>query len=59
MVRLAERLWSEDKGSDAVDWTILGAGVLMLVIALFAVIDAGTDVATDAVHTPAATIADA
>ncbi|WP_165767750.1 hypothetical protein [Marivivens niveibacter] len=39
MAEIMERFWNDDKGSNAVDWLVLSAGLVMLSIAIFAVID--------------------
>lgn len=47
MAKLLEQFWNDDKGSDFVDWLVLSAGLVMLSVAVFAVIDTSTDIATD------------
>lgn len=42
MVKIIDHIWSEDKGSDLVDWVVLTAGLLMLAVAVIAVIDTST-----------------
>ncbi|MEY2961373.1 MAG: hypothetical protein RLZ60_1203 [Pseudomonadota bacterium] len=42
MVKIIDHIWSEDKGSDLVDWIVLTAGLIMLAVAVVAVIDTST-----------------
>ena len=42
MVKIIDHIWSEEKGSDLVDWVVLTAGLLMLAVAVIAVIDTST-----------------
>ena len=42
MVKIIDHIWSEDKGSDLVDWVVLTAGLIMLAVAVVAVIDTST-----------------
>ena len=42
MVKIIDHIWSDDKGSDLVDWVVLTAGLLMLAVAVIAVIDTST-----------------
>lgn len=42
MVKIIDHIWSEDKGSDLVDWVVLTAGLVMLAVAVVAVIDTST-----------------
>ena len=42
MVKIIDHIWSEDKGSDLVDWVVLTAGLVMLAVAVIAVIDTST-----------------
>ena len=42
MVKIIDHIWSEDKGSDLVDWVVLTVGLLMLAVAVIAVIDTST-----------------
>jgi hypothetical protein len=42
MVKIIDHIWSEDKGSDVVDWVVLTAGLVMLAVAVIAVIDTST-----------------
>ena len=42
MLKIIDHIWSEDKGSDLVDWVVLTAGLIMLAVAVVAVIDTST-----------------